>query len=281
MSQYRIVMAGHDAQLENDMFNMLSSEYELLSCSIHKEDVLNHINLLNPDILIIDITEDTKEASKLKSISDRIWELKIAVILIGEWDDCEKFQHDTDDLASLIIPQPTNALVIGDKFADFMEKQVKKNGPKEKAPAATEKASVSIDDLLSGKKPDAAAKPASGKKHILVVDDDPLMLKLLKEQLHDEYEVATAISGKVALKFLEARPTDLMLLDYEMPDFSGADVLAEIRSNPATANFPVVFLTGVTDKEKIAKVVEKKPQGYLLKPIEKDKLIATIKKLIG
>lgn len=119
------------------------------------------------------------------------------------------------------------------------------------------------------------------KKHILVVDDDPLMLKLIKEQLKDSYTVATAINGIIALKFLESKKTDLILLDYEMPNQNGAQILERIRKNPATAKLPVVFLTGVKDREKIKKLVELKPQGYLLKPIEREELIKNIKSVIG
>lgn len=122
---------------------------------------------------------------------------------------------------------------------------------------------------------------AERKKHILVVDDDSSVLKLLKGYLAERYDVATAISGKIALKFLETKKTDMVLLDYEMPAENGAEVLAKIRENQATANLPVVFLTGVTDKKKILEVLALKPQGYLTKPIDMEKLSSTIKGVLG
>lgn len=119
------------------------------------------------------------------------------------------------------------------------------------------------------------------KKHVLVVDDDPMMLRLIKEQLKDNYAVATAINGNLALKFLENKKTDLIILDYEMPNENGAEVLKKIRDNDTTANIPVVFLTGISDREKIQKVLKFKPQGYLLKPIEREKLLQIIANTIG
>lgn len=115
------------------------------------------------------------------------------------------------------------------------------------------------------------------RKHILVVDDDSSVLKLLKGYLAERYDVATAISGKIALKFLETKKTDMVLLDYEMPNENGAEVLAKIRENANTANLPVVFLTGVTERKKILEVLSMKPQGYLTKPIDMEKLSSTIK----
>ena len=122
---------------------------------------------------------------------------------------------------------------------------------------------------------------SSQRKHILVIDDDPRMLKMMKEQLHQDFEVATAVNGKVAMKFLESKHTDLILLDYEMPDEKGPDVLAKIRSNPSTKNVPVVFLTGVTERDKIQKALVHQPQGYLLKPIDRERLMETIAKVMG
>lgn len=123
-----------------------------------------------------------------------------------------------------------------------------------------------------------AQKP---RKHVLVVDDDVRMLRLIKKYLEADYDVATAVNGKVALKFLETRHTDLILLDYEMPLEDGPSVLEKIRQNSEHKNLPVIFLTGVSSKEKIQEVLQLRPQGYLLKPINRQKLLLTIKKNIG
>ena len=119
------------------------------------------------------------------------------------------------------------------------------------------------------------------KKHILIVDDDSRVLRLLQSYLTGRYELATAINGKVALKFLEKKETDLVLLDYEMPTENGPAVLEKIRANEKTKNLPVVFLTGVTEKNKIREVLALKPQGYLLKPVDMEKLSSTIKGILG
>ena len=124
-------------------------------------------------------------------------------------------------------------------------------------------------------------KEQQRRKHVLVIDDDPGMLKIIKEHLHENYDVATAISGKIAYKFLENKKTDLILLDYEMPNENGLQVLQNLRNNEELASIPVLFLTGINDREKIKKVMMMKPQGYLLKPIDKEKLLGTIEQFIG
>ena len=117
------------------------------------------------------------------------------------------------------------------------------------------------------------------RQRILIIDDSTVMLKSIKAHLEDEYEVATAISGKVALKFLEKKKVDLILLDYEMPEWDGKKTLQEIRNDEEIKDIPVVFLTGVADKEHIAAVLGLRPEGYLLKPVDPAKLIDTIEKV--
>ena len=119
------------------------------------------------------------------------------------------------------------------------------------------------------------------RKHVLIVDDDAMMLKLMKEYLHEKYDVATALNGKIALKFLERKQTDLILLDYEMPGENGPAVLEQLRASVDTRDIPVIFLTGVTEVKKIQEALALKPQSYLLKPIQRGKLMEAIQKVIG
>ena len=118
------------------------------------------------------------------------------------------------------------------------------------------------------------------KRHILVVDDDVRTLRFLKAYLRD-YEVATAVNGSQAMKFLETKKTDLILLDYKMPVENGPEVLKKLRANERTKDIPVVFLTGMTEKRKIQEVLLMKPQGYLLKPINIEKLYKVITDVLG
>ena len=152
-------------------------------------------------------------------------------------------------------------------------------GAEQAKSAAAIRAAIAAKAAAAGLAANQGEGPA--KKHVLVVDDDPMILKLIKEHLKDTYNVGTAINGSLALKFLETKKTDLILMDYEMPGETGADVLEKIRNNPATAALPVIFLTGISSREVISKVMSLKPQGYMLKPIDRDTLLQTIAKKIG
>ncbi|MCR5799220.1 MAG: response regulator [Lachnospiraceae bacterium] len=115
------------------------------------------------------------------------------------------------------------------------------------------------------------------KKSILIVDDDPQYLTLVREWLKNDYKVSMANSGLQAIKWLGKNKVDLILLDYEMPVTSGPQVLEMLRSDSDTATIPVMFLTGKGDKESVMAVVSLRPEGYFLKSIQKDKLLEKLK----
>ena len=114
------------------------------------------------------------------------------------------------------------------------------------------------------------------RKKILIIDDDGAMLRMMRTWLSVKYHVYMASSGKIALSFLAQNEVDLILLDYEMPVMSGPDVLREIRNTPKIQNMPVIFLTAKDDKESVMKVVNLKPEKYLLKSMPKEKLTGAI-----
>ena len=114
------------------------------------------------------------------------------------------------------------------------------------------------------------------KKKILVVDDSGIMLRNIKRWLEDKYQVILANSGAMAIKYLATNRPDLVLLDYEMPVIDGSQVLEMIRTETEFCDIPVIFLTGKNDKESIMKVLELKPEGYLLKSMEPQMIISEI-----
>ena len=114
------------------------------------------------------------------------------------------------------------------------------------------------------------------KKSILLVDDDPTFLKMMKGWLDEEYRVTIVTSGMQALMYIADNKPDLILLDYEMPVTSGPQVLEMIRSETKVDRTPVIFLTGKGDRESVLKVLALKPDGYLLKSLNRDQILHSI-----
>ena len=103
-------------------------------------------------------------------------------------------------------------------------------------------------------------------KIILVVDDDMTSLKLAKNILEKEYRVATVNAGTLVFKYLMKNTPDLILLDLNMPDMDGFEVMEQIRVHPIYSNIPVIFLTANQDPQSEAKCLETGAIDFVAKP---------------
>ncbi|MCR5177188.1 MAG: response regulator [Anaerovibrio sp.] len=113
----------------------------------------------------------------------------------------------------------------------------------------------------------------SANRKALVVDDDPAFAKMIRNNLMKYCKVSVVTSGEQAFTFLSKNSVDFILLDYEMPEMSGQEVLQGLRAKPETKNIPVIFLTGIDGKEAVTKVLRLKPDGYVLKSASQEELL--------
>ncbi len=116
----------------------------------------------------------------------------------------------------------------------------------------------------------------SRRKRILIVDDDSVSLKFMKNCLSEKYDIALANSSVNAISFLAKAEADLILLDYEMPGANGLQVFEMLKSESRTAQIPVIFLTSKDDKETVMKVLAAHPEKYLLKNMDAESLVKSI-----
>jgi putative two-component system response regulator len=85
------------------------------------------------------------------------------------------------------------------------------------------------------------------KKKVVLVDDNPVNLKLARNTLMERYNVFTVPSAEKLFQFLEQTLPDLILLDVMMPELDGYEAIGVLKNNPRTAGIPVIFLTSKTD----------------------------------
>lgn len=119
------------------------------------------------------------------------------------------------------------------------------------------------------------------KQHILIVDDNAMVLRNIKGILDTKYSVAVATSGLQAFVSIGKKKPDLILLDYEMPTMNGKEVLEKLQSDEELSEIPVVFLTSADSREIVMELLALKPAGYILKPVEATLLFDRIEEIIG
>lgn len=119
------------------------------------------------------------------------------------------------------------------------------------------------------------------KQHILIVDDNAMVLRNIKSVLEHDYSVAVAPSGVHAFISIGKKMPDLILLDYEMPEMNGKQVLEKLQGQEEYADIPVVFLTSMDSREIVMELLALQPAGYILKPVDAQVLLDRVEDIIG
>jgi CheY-like chemotaxis protein len=116
---------------------------------------------------------------------------------------------------------------------------------------------------------------------ILVVDDDPSIVHLLKENLEQEgYQVVEGYDGQAALQLAQSAKPNLIILDVNMPLINGLKALEYLRGLPETRNIPILFLSGETSS-KLAPTLASAPRvSHVKKPIDLDDLNSLVRTLL-
>ncbi|BAY75642.1 response regulator receiver sensor signal transduction histidine kinase [Nostoc linckia NIES-25] len=127
-------------------------------------------------------------------------------------------------------------------------------------------------------KPDIKMPNVLEESLILVVDDTTTNLEIVLDILTNAgFQVATEVNGEKALKQVESRLPDLILLDVMMPKIDGFETCKKLKENPETCDIPVIFMTGNSDTDSKIKGLNIGAVDYITKPFHEEELLARIK----
>lgn len=122
---------------------------------------------------------------------------------------------------------------------------------------------------------------AEKKKKILIVEDNDLNLKLFNDLLEATgYEPIETKNGQEAVSLAEKERPDLIIMDIQLPNISGIDLIKEIKSNKELKNIPIIAVTAFAMQDDEEKILEAGCEGYLAKPISISSFLETIKKFL-
>ena len=113
----------------------------------------------------------------------------------------------------------------------------------------------------------------------LVVDDSRAIRTILSKTLRElGFEVREAANGKEALELIQAEKSavTLILLDWNMPEMNGLDLLKRLRENPKLSSLVVVMVTAETEVDRIAEALEAGANEYVMKPFTKDIIVGKL-----
>lgn len=250
----KILLVGELNQILGSLNQHLSTRFQTQMCLNNYELVKAMDKVYKPDMVVAYLVGHGEFDNRiLDYFKER--NVIVPVLFVGTAEECKVYDSYLEDNQFDYIIRPTTLGVLLQKCGEMMSTL---------EAAATEEVTVAVAE--------------EEKKCILAVDDSGILLRSVKAMLEQQYDVAVANSGKMAIKQAKKKTPDLILLDYEMPEWDGKRTLEEIRSDEELKDIPVVFLTAVAERTNIAAVLKLKPSGYLLKPIEQQVLIDTIEK---
>lgn len=123
----------------------------------------------------------------------------------------------------------------------------------------------------------------SGKRRVLVVDDDEEIVELFCDALarDERFEVRTATTGYDAGALTQQFKPDLMILDYMLPDINGNMVCQRVRQDPEMAGMKVVIVSGVVNQDEIDSLMDAGADEFVKKPFDIKKLIGRMEQLLA
>ncbi len=261
----QIMVTGQNRRVANDLCEHLEGDrgYLTVKCNANKNALFDVLLAEVPNVIIVCLGNETLESILAYNVmKDAVKGTGCTVIVVANEEDEKYFKKHTvlDRVYFLSRPVPLLSLY---EFLIRVEEDLEESKGKR----------MSMFREFENEN----ASKYDRRRSILLVDDDTEQLVQIKEQLREFYDVTPVKSGEMAFKYLSKHTPDLILLDYMMPEQDGPSVLRKLKEQEKYSDIPVIFLTGMTEKNAVIRTLtELKPQGYVIKPSKKSELVAKI-----
>lgn len=269
----RVLFTGCGVRMIDNLAKHVSNDFEPEKCPAGEDDFGAALKRFSPHMVVICLQDEySKDLNTYYILEDDPLYKNMPLLVIGRDEDCELFRKKIHIDHAIILGRPLNM----DLFLPTLEKMAEDAlaiEQEEEEIEESSKAEQNLEEKIQRTKNEE-------RKSILVVDDDVRMLNVIKLYLEDLYDVTVVPSGKLALKFLEKKHADLVLLDYLMPEMDGPKVLEQMRTSSFATSVPVLFLTGVNDKDMVMKTLDLNPNGYLLKPASREIILERVTEIL-
>lgn len=252
----KVLLVGELSEIARSLNECLEGDFQVQLCSEELANVQAMVKITKPDMVIIcQIGVEEIDNAIFTWLREKCSGTPVLGITTSDgWKQCRDFYK-------------------GEQF-DVMFRPVAKN-------ELLKKCHELLGGCRSGQSERSAQDQCRRKKKIMLVDDSALLLRSMKSMLQKYYDICLAKSGEQALQLIPKENPDLILLDYEMDGMDGKATFEAMKEDEDMKWIPVVFLTSIADRKSIYDVLRSKPDGYILKPPDEDRILEEIKKIFG
>lgn len=249
-----VVFVGEENKINNELYQMLNWRFKVDYYNPDREISLNDINVSEAFLVLVSMVGNNVDYRELFTDLQEKWsELPVVTVstraeseAYAKFYETKQFHKVLRPVTGRIILEVCRTVIDGGEYVA-----------------------------------DGNAQKRAGKQHILVVDDNAMVLRNIKSILEQTYSVAVAPSGVHAFISVGKKMPDLILLDYDMPEMNGKEVLEKLSAEKEFADIPIVFLTSMDSKEIVMELLALRPAGYILKPVDSRMLLERIEDIIG
>lgn len=246
----KVLLAGELNEIVRSLNECLADDFFVQLCSEEFTNIQAMVRITKPDLIIIcQIGVEEIDNAIFTWLKEKCSEIPVLGITTNDgWKQCRDF-YKSEQFNVLFRPVAKTELL------------------------------KKCHELLGGKVESSLESKRRQNKKIMIVDDSALLLRNMKSMLEKHYDICLAKSGEQALKLIPKEKPDLILLDYEMEGLDGRCTFEAMKADEDMRFIPVVFLTSVADRQSIYSVLQSKPEGYILKPPDEEKIRETIEKI--
>ncbi len=252
----KVLLVGELSEIVRSLNECLEDDFQVQLCSEELTNVQAMVKIIKPDLIIIcQIGVEEIDNAMFTWLQEKCSEIPVLGITTSDgWKQCRDF-YKSEQFDVLFRPVAKNELLkkCHELLGGYRSGQLERNV---------------IDKRWQ-------------KKKIMLVDDSALMLRSMKSMLEKHYDICLAKSGEQALKLIPQENPDLILLDYEMEGMDGKSTFEAMKEDEDMKWIPVVFLTSIADRKSIYDVLKSKPDGYILKPPDEERIFDTIEEILG
>lgn len=252
----KVLLIGKMNEITQNIYSFLTGEYSVQLSVDSVESVKGMLKVSRPDLIIISLVGIDEGHSKLFHEVERQCS-NVPLIAIGTVSEYRCFSGAVDSSMVHYLERP-----VGN---DRILKECK----------------LCLNEGTDTNYFNVQKQMENNKKVIMMVDDSALSLRSMKRILEPTYKTVLVTNGAQAITQIDKHKPDLIILDYEMPVCNGERIFKLLKANETTKDIPVIFLTGVSDKDNIMAVLKLNPAGYFLKPPVAEKLLTKIYEIIG
>ena len=267
----KILLIGELEEIIRSVNECLENDFQVQICSEKIDMVRGMAKIVKPDMIIVcQIGIDELNYTIFTWVKEQMPKTPVLIISTKEsWGSisgyCTTPQFEKlfrPVTGSVIVETCKNMLACGKDLSLEKEELTKDVDDTQQAP------------LIMDKK-------HKGRERIMIVDDNPLVLRNMKSILEEKYDIFLVPSGEKALELIPKKHPDLVLLDYEMPGMDGKAVFEAMNQDDEMKTIPVIFLTSMAQREQVYGVLKFAPAGYILKPAHRERLMDEIAKVLS